>query len=310
MTLILVLTALVAVFFRQQAYDFWRLRSYEPSSTVSALAEATTMTDEAQHAFFVTHPSVTDAQTFNDNCHVEEFSIILGCYISNGNIYIYDVQDKRLKGIHEVTAAHEMLHAAYDRLSEEEQAKIDRLLVDTFKELDDPRLNETIIQYQNNDPSSVPNELHSILGTEVRELPAELEDYYKRYFTNRLQVVEYSEKYEKVFSSRENRVSQLDRQLEGLKADIDENQSKLSELSSELGSDKQELTSLRASGEFSEYNSKVDEYNQQVNEYNELVSSAKKTITTYNYLVEERNSLVVEVQDLVEAIDSTPETIE
>ncbi len=299
-----------AVFFRQELYDQWRLRGYEPSAEVVALAESTTMTDEAKRIFYVAHPSVTDADTFNANCHIEEFSIILGCYISRGNIYVYDVQDKRLSGIHEVTAAHEMLHAAYDRLDADERSKLDNLLVETYKAINSNRLNETIAQYQSNDPASVPNELHSILGTEVRKLPAALEEHYKKYFSDRLAVVSYSEKYEKVFSSRETRVNQIDRQLEALKADIELNQARLDNLNNELTSERQELNKLRSSNDFSEYNSKVDDYNQKVNEYNELVETTKKQINRYNDFVEERNSLAVEVQDLVKAIDSTPEAIE
>lgn len=304
-----VVGAIGAVFFRQQIYDTWRLRGYAPSAEIVALAADTTMTDEAEHIFYVTHPSVTDAATFNENCHIEEFSIVLGCYISNGNIYVFDVTDKRLNGIHEVTAAHEMLHAAYERLGSEDRARIDTLLVDTFKQLHDTRLNSTIAQYQSNDPASVPNELHSILGTEVRDLPRELEDHYKQYFSNRQKVVEYSEKYEKVFSSRETRVQLIDKKLDALKVDIDFNKEILNEDNQTLGASRQELDSLRANGRISEYNSKVDEYNQLVNEYNTLVESTKVQISEYNTLVKERNSLVVEVQDLVHAIDSTPEEI-
>ena len=35
--------------------------------------------------------------------------------------YIYNVNDERLNGLKEVTAAHEMLHAAYERLPESDK---------------------------------------------------------------------------------------------------------------------------------------------------------------------------------------------
>ncbi len=46
---------------------------------------------------------------------------ILGCYNpSSRDIYIYNVTNSELDGVKEVTAAHEMLHAAWERLSESE----------------------------------------------------------------------------------------------------------------------------------------------------------------------------------------------
>ncbi len=311
----MVLAVTATVFFRQPVYDWWRLRDYAPSAEVSALAEITTMTDEAQHIFYATHPAVTDAETFNQNCHIEEFSIILGCYVSrsglvvSGNIFVFDVTDKRLKGIREVTAAHEMLHAAYDRLDASERERINTLLVNTYKTLDNQRIKDTVAQYQDNNPASVPNELHSILGTEVRKLPGELETYYARYFADRSAVVTLSETYEAEFSSRQNRVQQIDKQLTALKIEIEFNQALLGERNGRLMTERTALNQLRVSDVVA-YNQRVEAYNRSVNEYNALVNATRRDIQRHNRLVKQRNSLVVEVQDLMQAIDSTPSRIE
>ena len=309
LSILLIVALIAAIFFRQDVYDWWRLRSYSPPSEIVALAKKTTMTEQGKKTFYVAHPSVTDAETFNQNCHISEFSIILGCYITGGNIYIYDVTDKRLSGIHEVTAAHEMLHVAYERLSAEERSNLNQLLDKAYQDVNDARIRSTIEQYRQNDASSVPNELHSILGTEVSDLPSALENHYAKYFSNRQSVVKLSQRYEREFSNRQNRVTEIDRALTQLKLTIDANQSELSAMNATLTSQRQELDALRVGDDTAAYNARVSSYNQLVDSYNSLVERTKSDIARYNNLVSERNSLVVEVQDLVEAIDSTPETI-
>ncbi len=293
--------------FRQDIFDWWRLRGYDPPKEVVKLADNTTMNDQSRRLFYVNHPSINNAEEFNANCHIEEFSIILGCYVQTKGIFLYDVKDKRLDGIIEVTAAHEMLHAAYDRLSSDERAEVDDLIVAAYEKLNSKRIKATAKEYEARDPNSVINELHSILGTEVRNLPDELESYYKKYFGNRKKIVEYSEQYEAEFSSRQGRVVQIDRQLASLKRKIESSQVALDSGQQDLSSERAELAALKDQGSVSTYNAAVDDFNEKVADYNELVNSTKSLINKYNVLVRERNALAVEVQDLVEAIDSTPE---
>ncbi|MCA9337649.1 hypothetical protein KC951_02995 [Candidatus Saccharibacteria bacterium] len=295
---------------RQAAYDWWRLRGYQPSPEIAQIAANTTMTDLGKRLFYVAHPSLSDQATFNQNCNISEFSIILGCYISGGNIYVYDVSDERLAGIHEVTAAHEMLHVAYERLSDAERERVDTLLIDAYNNLKDERIKTTIAQYEAADPSSVPNELHSILGTEVRNLSPELEEYYKQYFDDRSVVVAYSEHYEHEFAARRAQVVAYDVQLETLKQQIESNQSALYQRRAMLESTQNQLNQLRINEQYSLYNAQVDSYNAAVNAYNDLVATTKAQIEQYNTIVAARNALAVEVQQLVEALDSTPQSIQ
>ena len=177
----IVLTAMIAalpfvgIWQRQAIFDWWRLRDYTPSNRIVELAANTTMTEDGKHLFYVYHATLQTADEFNQSCDFSEQSIILGCYVSGRGIYIYDVKDERLNGIHEVTAAHEMLHAAYERLSSKERQKIDALTQKAYEQSANERIRGTVDAYKKRDPSIVPNELHSILGTEVRDLPAELE---------------------------------------------------------------------------------------------------------------------------------------
>ena len=301
-----VVAAGALVWQRQAVYDWWRLRDYEPSVQVQALAKATTMTDEGTRLFYVAHPQISEAKTFNQQCHRHEFSIVLGCYVAGGNIYLFDVQDNRLNGIKEVTAAHEMLHVAYERLTDSERTRIDALLLEVYRNIPPGRLRDTIAQYEAADPHSVPNELHSILGTELRDLPPELEAYYARYFNNRQAVVAFSEQYEQEFSRRKDQVAAYDALLATLRHRIEENQAQLAVKYEQLNAQQREMNDLRQQQNFAAYNSLVDVHNMQVGEYNALVAVTQAQIEEHNNLVAARNALAIEVQELVQSIDSTP----
>src|SRR5690606_25698564 len=117
--------------------------------------------------FYVHNPELLNKVDFQGKCLHTEETIVLGCYITNSKIYVFDVSDERLHGVEEVTAAHEMLHAAYDRLNAKEKTRIDGMLSEVFNQSTDERLKATVESYRKRDPSVVPNELHSIIGTEI-----------------------------------------------------------------------------------------------------------------------------------------------
>ena len=308
--LAIVIPSLALVYFQQDIYDWWRLRGYSPESHIVELADVTGMNDEGRKLFYIGHPELQNKKQFNANCSVDELSIVLGCYTGAGDIYLYDVKDKRLSGVEEVTAAHEMLHVAYERLSSSERADVDDMTRKAFKALDDDRVRETIAEYRKRDTSVVPNELHSILGTEVAKLPSDLEQYYTRYFADRQKVVGYLEQYESEFEKREKKVERLDEQLSSLQTKINNNRSLIDAKKVDIEQERARLNDLRSSGNTSAYNAAVPGFNSLVNSYNSLVTQTSGQIDDYNDLVKERNSLVVEVQDLTEAIDSTPEKIQ
>ncbi len=298
-----------ALWQRQAIYDWWRLKDYQPSAAIQSLATATTMNDHGRHMFYVYHPALEDKAAFNLHCSGNEKTVVLGCYITNQGIYIFDVTDPRLSGIEEVTAAHEMLHAAYDRLARDERTRVDNLTAQAFSGLTDERVRDTVERYRTRDPSVVPNELHSILATEVKDLPSELEQYYKRYFTNRQAIVAFSAQYQQAFTERQNKIEQLDKQINDLRAQIDRLQSQLNSSSRELEQQRNQLDALRASKRFEEYNTRVPGFNEEVRAYNADVNKVRTLIDQYNQLVKDRNALAVEENELIKAIDSRPEAI-
>jgi DNA-binding transcriptional MerR regulator len=300
------LLLLVGVFvYRQNVQDWIRLRGYEPTPDIAKLADDITMLSSSRRLFYVQNPLLADKTTFNNFCtQNNEYTIVLGCYINGQGIYLLDVTDERLAGVEQVTAAHELLHAAYERLSDKDRKWVDDILTSTYAGVTNERLRKTVEQYRKQDPSIVPNELHSILGSELRTLPQELEDYYKRYFVNRGQIVSFSEQYEQAFIERRNAIRDYDSQLTSLKTQIDDGQARLFAEEDSLGAQRTNMNTLRNSGQIDAYNALVPVYNQKVNAYNAGVEELETLVARYNDIVQKRNDIATEEAELAKALDS------
>lgn len=309
---ILFWTAFAVILFNKQAIsDWWHLRSYDPPTEIVQLATETSMNDDARRLFYIYDPKIEPSEDFNEHCRKGgEFTIVLGCYIEGEGIYLFEVSDERLHGIKQVTAAHELLHAAYDRLSSGEREEVDRLTAAAFEKLDNQRIKDTVQQYRDSDPSSVPHELHAILGTEVRDLPEELEQYYTRYFTDRSKIVAYSETYEAAFSSRQAEADAIAAKMDALKSEIEALNQALDEESRALESQYNYLESQRGSADPQSFNEAIDEYNAAVRAYNVEAARTSSLIDEHNALYEQYQAVVLEQQDLYEAIDSRPEALQ
>ena len=295
--------------YQDDVTDWWMLRNYTPPAEIAALADDTTMTELGRRYFFVYRPELLSRDTFRSRCTIAEKSIILGCYVSQRGIFIYDVQDEQLEGIKQVTAAHEMLHVAYERLSPRERERIDELTLAVYDDLDNPRIQRTMQAYRERDPGIVANELHSILPTEVREIGDELEEYYRQFFADRQAVVDFAEQYEAVFEQARTRVEVLDELLKTKRGDIEAQQQQLDSLALQLQQDRERLNQLLDDNNIDAYNAGVSGFNAQVRRYNDTVASLQRDIDSYNDLVSERNDAVVTFGSLTEAIDTRPQPI-
>jgi hypothetical protein len=302
------------IYFNAQALaDWWQLRGYTPPASVAALASQDTMTANARHIFYVNHPSIeTSASNFRKDCGESEKTIVLGCYRSNqAGIFVYGVQEPRLTGVQQVTSAHEMLHAAYDRLSSKDKNYVDGLLQNYFNhDLRDQRVIDTINDYKDSEPKDVVNEMHSIFGSEIADLPQPLAAYYSRYFTDRHAVTVYAAAYQKEFTTRENQIKTDDAQLDQMKNQINSEEQSLDSQLIQINSDRARLDSLRNSGRISEYNSQVGDFNSEVRSYNIDIGKLRSDIEAYNRLVDARNAIASELASLDKALDtrSVPQT--
>jgi hypothetical protein len=305
--LVVLIAAGVLLWWKQdQLLDWVRLRGYVPAHDIQQLAAQTTMTPYGERLFYVNHPGVEDKIDFNRNCPNASAEVaVLGCYRGDRQgIHIYDVTDDRLNGIEQVTAAHEMLHQAYDRLTTDERGKIDAELVAYSKTITDKTLLDKLAAYKKSEPDDLVNEMHSIFGTEVLVLPKPLEDYYKRYFTNRAQVLAYYAQYRLAFTQRQERISAIDAQLDILRPQLENDKADLTRRENELQAERTQMDNWLANNQIDKYNAAVPGFNAKVAAYKAAVASTNDRINAYNKLVDERNTLAVQEQQLIQAQDS------
>lgn len=289
---------------RQRIVDQVAVWQYEPSGTIAQLADVTAMTAESRFYFYASRPVLEATSKFNEECkRREENSAILGCY-SAGKIFIYDVQDERLAGVKEVTAAHEMLHAAYARLDDGEKSRINQLLDAEYKkklQTDDVAFRERMEYYARTEPGERDNELHSIFATELEELPDELEQYFARYFTDRKVVVALHAAYSDKFDELRDGSEELKVQLDTLAAEIDSQTGEYNNAIRVLNDDIEHFNRRAESGEFAsqaEFSAarallvnRVDEQSQRRRMIDTKVADYEAKRTEYNGMVDETKSL-------------------
>ncbi len=283
--------------------DWFALRSYSAPDYVVGYADDTAMSQYGRKIFYVAKPELDQKETFNTNCPIPDRSLVLGCY-SNGIIYVFDVQDERLAGVEEVTAAHEMLHAAYSRLGGSDKRNLDALLDEQLAVITDTRVLELVQQYREDDPDTLYNEMHSIFGTELRELLPELEEHYSQYFNDRTQVAAISDSYEQVFLDIDSSIKNLEQEISALKTQIDEQENTITVLRVNIDDESARLEALRASGDIPGYNSGVPAFNAMVANYNSQVDSYRALVIKHNNKVEERNLQATTQNELVQSLDS------
>ncbi|WP_139824717.1 hypothetical protein [Agreia pratensis] len=201
--------------------DRQSVADYTPSDNISSLVERADLNDVGTFIFYTSHPELNTANEFNTACGIRPEQFLLGCYTGE-TIHLYNVTEERLDGLREVTAAHEMLHAAFDRLDKKSQDRLGVLLEKAYEEHgDDPELADRMDAYAISQPGTRITELHSIVGTEFADLDPELETYYKRYFGDRSIVVGLHASYMKVFSDLEKQTTDLSNQILALADEIE-----------------------------------------------------------------------------------------
>lgn len=209
---------------RQYVVDQLTVWQYEPTADIVQLADDSGMDEGGKFYFYASTPKLlADQEKYNAACpRTEEGSAILGCYVS-GKIFVYDVPNERLEGVPPVTAAHEMLHAAYERMDEKDKAQVNTLLAAEYRKLlesGDAKFSERMEYYARTEPGERDNELHSIIGTEISDISASLEAHYAQYFADRGKVIALHGSYNDQFVTLEKNSTSLRTQLEQLSAEI------------------------------------------------------------------------------------------
>ena len=311
LAVILVSAALAAVlvFNRQGIIDQLAVWQYQPSPEIAAMSDRTTMSNRGEFLFYASHPSIEGTQAFNDKCaRVEQSSAILGCY--NGrNIYIYDVKNSKLDGIREVTAAHEMLHAAYMRMDESERSKVDALVEAEYAKLSgNQEFAERMAFYARTEPGERDNELHSIIGTEVASISPELEQHYKQYFSDRAKVVALHTQYASVFYELQARGKELSAELDALADTIEAASGAYNQATAQLNNDIASFNARASGGSFSsqaQFNSERAALVARVESLEAQRAAINANRARYNDLREELLAIASESEALNRSIDSS-----
>lgn len=304
-----VLLALIIVVNRQQVVDQLTVWQYQPSTEIRSLAERSGMGDRGRFYFYASQPALETADAFNQKCtRKEESTAILGCY-TGSNIYIYNVEDKTLDGIREVTAAHEMLHAAYDRLSEGERQRINVLVEEEYARLRaDSKFAERMAFYERTEPGERDNELHSIIGTEIADIDPKLEVHYKAYFSDRAKVVALHEKYASVFEQLQRRSEDLSNQLTRLTDEIEKRVSQYNTDVAKLNGDIESFNSRANAGAFTSETAFQNERASlaiRAGALETVRTDINAKISEYNRLRDELITVAGESDALNKSIDST-----
>lgn len=304
----LIFTLIFGYLYRQQVKDFVVANYSTQQVEAIDLSEKLDLTNKGDQLYKSSKPEILSSTEFNNSCQTvqKEKSIVLGCYTKQ-RLYIYKVDDSRLDGVEEVTAAHELLHAVYERMSKSDKQELDKELILAADSITDPHFVQLVAEYRKTEPTELNNEIHSILGTEIAVLPTSLENHYAKYFKDRQKIVAYSNNYQDVFKKNTNQIEVFDKQLAELKKQIDSLDSQLKMLEPQLTLKQRELARLR-SADVDAYNLQVPIFNSLVNQYNSLVNDVKKLTDQYNTVVVNRNSVAQNQDDLSKKLDSNYQT--
>lgn len=291
----------------QRGVDMVQARMFTPTERVKSVNERLGLTAHGYNIFYASNPQIEDKVTFNASCQsTERTAAILGCYWKR-TIHLFDVQNKDLDGTLEVTAAHEMLHAAYERLNWLDRTRVDSLVQQEYEQRKgDVALRQIMQYYAEAEPGEENNELHSIIGTTVDKVNPELESYYGRYFTNRAHIVALNTRYNAVFN-------ELNEQANALEATIEsEGPAIRTELESyelerkQLALDIETFNARAQSGGFttqSSFNIARSALAARVSAMNVRQSAINARVAAYNQTVEKLNSLAIRVDQLNQSIN-------
>lgn len=258
---------LIALFFINLDYnsinDQYKANGFKPSAEIEALVLKMNLTDKAKTILYASSPQLKDKVAFNGTCghDGDPDAYVAGCYyVINGEEYIdiynsgkdatelqnsyYNYTNSKV-----VTLAHEMMHAAYSRVSDKDKEWIEVELNKIYSNNSD--LRSELSKY----PSSQKfDELYVRVATEVYGISSRLEKHYALYFKDRQYIA-------KLYHNNEEQLNAMfqeaDKILEKIK--------------------KQDIIIQNSYGYYArrdainEYNRLVDLYNSQIGVYRDIL---------------------------------------
>lgn len=291
---------------RYMLQDWWRTVNSEPTEFAIDLADAGTFTDAARNTFYASYPTLDNKQMFAQHCLSREKSFVLGCY-DGDRIYILDVTDSQLDVIETVTGAHELLHAKWARYSKSKKSDLGSLLREYLGSAEDQRFLEVVDKYRQSgtEGEALDDELHSIIGTTIADIPETLEEHYRHYFHDRSVVVGLHESYESIFAENEAMAEKLRLEINSIVAKLNKLNTDLKNRNSAIGANDVLLRRYRQEGNAKAHNALLDTQRSLVAAYNKIVSQYNALLKQYNSLIRHHEKVSLRHNDLVKAIDSS-----
>ena len=295
----------VFVINREWIFDFWRGVGYEPSAELSGMRDNLTLTDRGKFLFNASRPELKGRDDFNEMCRSDEDTetAVLGCY-TDKTIYVYDIVDEELKGIRELTLAHELLHAVWARMSEAEKKGLRNDLAQVLKENEDA-LRKEIENYESSDREE---ELYVRAGTEIKDLPEKLEKHYADVFQNQDRIVEFYNSYIEVFRKLEAEMDSLMAEMEEIEAMVMQKSEDYKQRTESLDHEVEAFNNCaNTAGCFvseGQFRARRNELLAKSQALNELYDEIDGLINKYNEDVEKYNSDVLHNNRLIKIVNS------
>ncbi len=306
-TLLTIAVSAFVTLYGQRVVDMTMAAQYQPSDKISSVNERLDLTSRGTDLFYASKPAIQGAETFNANCQSQErTTAILGCYYKS-QIYLYDIQNQNLDGTLEVTAAHEMLHAAYERLNFIEKIQVDKMIERQYEVIkNDSALKKTMEYYRTAEPNDLVNELHSILGTTVVKLNPDLESYYGQYFSDRQDIVKLNEKYNAIFGEVSKKAEELSVKIKAMEPEIQAELATYDADRAQMELDIESFNQRATSGGFTTQSSFYAARNAlmaRTAALNARRDAINAKVNEYNAYVEELNNLSVKAYELNKSIN-------
>ena len=198
-----------------------------------------------------------------------------------------------------------MLHAAYHRLLFWEKLNLKDQLQSVYDSF--PADSDLRTSMQNYRPDEFYDELHSRIGTEVKDLPASLERYYQRYFTDRQSIVSFNQQYHNVFIELKNETNRLKESIEKQKQSINSRTKQYQEQKQQLSDEITQFNSRAARGDFinqTEFRKQRQAVIGRINQLNLQYDELKKSIEKLNQDIAKYNQNIYHNSQLIEQINS------
>ena len=213
--------------------DTLRARNFEPSKEIESYTQHLSLTEQGERLLRASYPQIENKEDFNTYCANEKQEYVLGCYLqAEKEIKLYDVPSEELNGIMESTLAHELLHAVWARLDLSTQEALQPLMDEVLKNY--PTIQEEL---QNYEAIDYYDELHARLGTEVKQLPTELEEHYATYFKDQDAIVSYTDAYQEPLNKLNEEMDALEKEITSKQTELEARDAALVEENNQLNAD-------------------------------------------------------------------------